>query len=156
MEKATFAAGCFWGVQLGFDKLDGVISSVVGYMGGHIDNPSYEAVCTGRTNHAEVVEVTFDPDRISFDQLLNFFWQSHDPTTLNRQGPDCGSQYRSAVYYYSDQQKNTAKKSRTEWNASGSWSDPIVTEITDAAQFWPAEDYHQKYLEKRNITISCH
>lgn len=156
MEKATFAAGCFWGVQLGFDKLDGVISTLVGYMGGHTENPTYEAICTGQTNHAEVVEVTFDPDIISFGQLLDHFWQDHNPTTLNRQGPDSGSQYRSAVYYHTEEQKAGAEASRAACDASDLWPDPIVTEITSAPQFWSAEEYHQKYLEKRNIAISCH
>ncbi len=156
MEKAIFAAGCFWGVQLDFDRLDGVLSTCVGYIGGHVEDPTYEAVCTGQTHHAEAVEVTFDPDIITYAELLDFFWQRHDPTTLNRQGPDSGSQYRSAIYYHSEAQKIIAEQSRTECDASDLWPDPIVTEITAAGKFWPAEDYHQKYLEKRNIKISCH
>ncbi|MCF8473343.1 MAG: peptide-methionine (S)-S-oxide reductase MsrA [Emcibacter sp.] len=156
MEKATFAAGCFWGVQLDFDKIEGVISTTVGYIGGHTENPSYEEVCTGKTNHAEAVEVAFDPTIVSYDYLLDIFWQCHNPTTLNRQGPDCGSQYRSAIFYHSDEQNKIAEKSKSDCNKSDLWSDPIVTEITPAHKFWPAEDYHQKYLEKRNITISCH
>lgn len=156
MEKATFAAGCFWGVQLDFDKIEGVISTTVGYIGGHTENPSYEEVCTGKTNHAEAVEVAFDPTIVSYDDLLDIFWQCHNPTTLNRQGPDCGSQYRSAIFYHSDAQKKIAEKSKSDCNGSDLWPDPIVTEITPAHKFWPAEDYHQKYLEKRNITISCH
>jgi peptide-methionine (S)-S-oxide reductase len=144
------------GVQLDFDKLDGVLSTCVGYTGGHVDNPTYEEICAGRTNHAEAVEVTFDPDIITYGELLDFFWQRHDPTTLNRQGPDSGSQYRSAIYYHTEAQKVIAKQSRAECDASDLWPNPIVTEITAAREFWLAEDYHQKYLEKRNIKISCH
>jgi len=156
MEKATFAAGCFWGVQLDFDKLDGVSSTVVGYIGGHTENPTYEAICGGQTNHAEAVEVSFDPEKISFEYLLDIFWQLHNPTTLNQQGPDFGSQYRSAIFYHSGEQKLAAEASREKCEASNLWPDPIVTEIVKASQFWKAEDYHQKYLEKRNIKISCH
>ncbi len=156
MQKATFAAGCFWGVQLDFDKLEGVISTVVGYIGGHVEQPTYEAVCEGHTQHAEAVEVMFDPAIVTFEQLLDVFWQCHNPTTLNQQGPDYGSQYRSAVYFHSDEQKEIAEASKKNCDDSGLWPSPIVTEITRASQFWQAEDYHQKYLEKRNITISCH
>ncbi|VAW03320.1 Peptide-methionine (S)-S-oxide reductase MsrA [hydrothermal vent metagenome] len=156
MEKTTFAAGCFWGVQLDFDRMDGVISTVVGYMGGDMENPTYEDICGGRTGHAEVVEVCFDPGQVTYDQLLEHFWQFHNPTTLNRQGPDSGSQYRSALFYHSEEQREAAEKSRTECDGSELWPNPVVTEITRAGQFWPAEEYHQKYLEKRNITISCH
>lgn len=156
MEKTTFAGGCFWGVQLDYDRVEGVLSTVVGYIGGLTKNPTYEEVCTGQTNHAEVVEIEFDPEIVTLDELLDLFWQFHNPTTLNQQGPDYGSQYRSAIYYHSDEQRKIAEKSRTECDATELWPDPIVTEITKADQFWPAEDYHQKYLEKRNITISCH
>ncbi|PCI32919.1 MAG: peptide-methionine (S)-S-oxide reductase [Alphaproteobacteria bacterium] len=156
MEKATFAAGCFWGVQLDYDKVAGVLSTVVGYSGGQLDNPSYEDICSGQTGHAEVVEVCFDPEIVSYETLLDLFWHSHNPTTLNRQGPDSGSQYRSAIYYHSAGQKQIADQSRTACDASDLWPDPIVTEVTRAEKFWPGEDYHQKYLEKRNITISCH
>ncbi|PCI47141.1 MAG: peptide-methionine (S)-S-oxide reductase [Alphaproteobacteria bacterium] len=156
MEKAIFAAGCFWGVQLDYDGVEGVLSTVVGYVGGHTENPTYEAVSAGTTHHAEAVEVTFDPDIVTFEALLDFFWQCHNPTTLNQQGPDRGSQYRSAIYYRSQEQRRAAEKSRDACDAAGLWPDPVVTEITTASQFWPAEDYHQKYLEKRNITISCH
>ena len=156
MDIATFAAGCFWGVQLDFDKIDGVVSTRVGYIGGHVENPSYEAVCGGQTNHAEAVEVSFDPEKISYSQLLDIFWQCHNPTTLNQQGPDRGSQYRSGIFYHSDDQKAIAEESHSTCDASDLWPDPIVTEITPAAHFWEAEDYHQKYLEKRNIKISCH
>lgn len=156
MEKATFAGGCFWGVQLDYDKIEGVRSTVAGYIGGHKENPTYEEICSGQTNHAEAVEVTFDPDIVTFDELLDLFWQFHNPTTLNRQGLDSGSQYRSAIYYHSEEQRELAEKSRAACDATDLWPDAIVTEITKATQFWPAEDYHQKYLEKRNITISCH
>ncbi len=156
MEKATFAAGCFWGVQLNFDRMDGVISTVVGYMGGDVERPTYEDVCGGQTGHAEVVEVCFDPEIVTYDQLLEHFWQFHNPTTLNRQGPDSGSQYRSALYYHCEEQRQAAEKSRAACDSSELWPNPVVTEITMAGQFWPAEEYHQKYLEKRNITISCH
>ncbi len=156
MEKAIFAGGCFWGVQLDFDRVEGIALSVVGYIGGHKNNPTYEEVCTGKTNHAEAVEVTYDPEIVTFDDLLDLFWQFHNPTTLNQQGPDSGSQYRSAIYYHSEEQKTAAENSREACDETALWPDPIVTEITKAGQFWPAEDYHQKYLEKRNITISCH
>lgn len=156
MEKATFAAGCFWGVQLDLDKVEGVRSTVVGYCGGDLENPGYEQVCTGATGHAEAVEIIFDPGVVTFEELLDIFWRFHNPTTPDRQGPDYGSQYRSAIFYHSDQQKQAAEKSRALCDASDLWADPVVTEITPAGQFWPAEDYHQKYLEKRNIKISCH
>jgi len=156
MEKATFAAGCFWGVQLDYDKVAGVQSTVVGYIGGHRVNPTYEEVCSGRTNHAEAVEIVFDPEVVSYEQLLELYWQIHNPTTLNSQGPDRGSQYRSAIYYHSEEQKILAEKSRAECDMTDLWPDPIVTEVTRADQFWPAEEYHQKYLENRNIKISCH
>ncbi len=156
MEKTTFAAGCFWGVQLDFDRMDGVISTVVGYMGGDMENPAYEDICGGQTGHAEVVEVCFDPEIITYARLLEHFWQFHNPTTLNRQGPDSGSQYRSALFYHSEEQRGVAEKSRAACDGSELWPNPVVTEITRAGQFWPAEEYHQKYLEKRNITISCH
>ncbi len=156
MEKATFAAGCFWGVQLDFDKLEGVTSTTVGYIGGHTENPTYEQVCNGDTGHAEAVELAYDPEIVSFDQLLDIFWEFHDPTTLNRRGPDCGSQYRSAIFYHSEEQRNMAEKSRDACDATDLWQNPIVTEITKSSTFWPAEDYHQKYLSKRGITISCH
>lgn len=156
MQKATFAAGCFWGVQLDFDKVEGVTSTVVGYIGGHMDHPTYEDICTGDTHHAEAVEVMFDPAIVTFEQLVDIFWHSHNPTTLNQQGPDYGSQYRSAVYYHSEDQKKTAEASKKDCDGSDLWPSPIVTEITQASKFWQAEDYHQKYLAKRNIAISCH
>lgn len=156
MTKATFGAGCFWGVQLDLDRLEGIRSTVVGYSGGHVERPSYEEVCSGTTGHAESVEVTFDPDIVTFRELLDIFWQFHNPTTPDRQGPDRGSQYRSVIFYHSQSQLQIAEKSRAECDASDLWPEPIVTEIVPASPFWPAEEYHQKYLEKRNIKISCH
>lgn len=155
MDKATFGAGCFWGVEVAFRNVPGVVDASVGYLGGSLANPTYEEVCTGQTGHAEVVQVEFDPSRVSYDQLLDVFWSSHNPTTRNRQGPDWGTQYRSAIFYHSDEQRVTAEKSRERWNASGKFGRPIVTEITEASTFYPAEDYHQRYLEKRGLA-SCH
>ncbi len=154
MEKATFAAGCFWGIQLEFDRLPGVKETVVGYTGGHTVDPSYQQVCTDTTGHAEVVEVTFDPQEVSFASLLEIFWAKHDPTTLNRQGPDVGSQYRSAVFYHNAEQQRMAEASKKQ--AQSRFAKPIVTEITAASAFYPAEDYHQHYLKKRGIDIACH
>ncbi len=153
MEKATFGAGCFWGVEAAFRALDGVTSTAVGYLGGTLDNPSYKDVCTGRTGHAEVVQVEYDPGRISFDELLEIFWSSHNPTTMNRQGWDIGTQYRSAIFFHTPEQEAAARAS-IEAN-SGRWNKPIVTEITPASTFYIAEDYHQQYLEKRG-QASCH
>lgn len=153
MEKATFAAGCFWGVEEKFRTTPGVISTKVGYTGGHTENPSYEQVCNKTTGHAEAVELEFDPKKISYEELLNVFWNMHNPTTLNRQGPDFGSQYRSAIFYHSEGQKKLAEKSKEE-NQSR-FTNPIVTEITEAPAFWDAEDYHQKYIMKRGGG-SCH
>ncbi len=155
LEKATFGAGCFWGVEVAFRKVPGVTATAAGYLGGTLSNPSYEDVCTGRTGHAEVVEVTYDPAKIGYEDLLNVFWTTHDPTTLNRQGPDRGTQYRSAIFYHNDAQKTAATASREEWNASGRFSGPIVTEITPASTFYRAEEYHQRYLEKQGLA-SCH
>ena len=155
LEKATFGAGCFWGVEVAFRKVPGVTDATAGYLGGTVANPSYKDVCTGRTGHAEVVEVTYDPSRVSYDDLLNVFWTSHDPTTLNRQGPDRGTQYRSAIFYHHDDQKATAEASKQRWNASGRFSGPIVTEITPTSAFYRAEEYHQRYLEKQGLA-SCH
>lgn len=154
-EKATFGAGCFWGVQVEFDKVEGVTSTQVGYMGGTLDNPSYRDVCGHQTGHAEVVEVTFDPDKVSYEKLLEVFWSIHDPTTLNRQGPDVGDQYRSAIFYYSPEQKAAAEASKAAQESSGRFRRPIVTQIVPAMTFWRAEEYHQKYLEKRGVA-SCH
>lgn len=155
MEKATFAAGCFWGVEAIFRGTPGVISTRVGYTGGMLKNPTYQDVCTDRTGHAEAVEVTYDPARVSYDDLLKIFWENHDPTTLNRQGPDTGTQYRSAIFYHSPEQQAAAEASKAELESSGSWRRPIVTQIAPAPEFWEAEDYHQQYLEKRGLA-HCH
>lgn len=155
MEKATFGAGCFWGVEATFRKVKGVKNTAVGYMGGSLDHPTYKDVCSDRTGHAEVVHVEYDPAEVSYDQLLNIFWENHDPTTLNRQGPDYGAQYRSAVFYHTSEQQAQAQASKEKLQASGRFKRPIVTEITPAATFWMAEDYHQQYLEKRGMA-SCH
>ena len=154
-ELATFGAGCFWGVEVTFRNVKGVKDAVVGYLGGTLPNPTYKDVCTGRTGHAEVVQVTYDPAEVSYDTLLDVFWKNHNPTTLNRQGPDVGTQYRSAIFYHSPEQKAAAEHSKAELSASGRFSRPIVTEITPASTFYPAEDYHQRYLEKRGLA-SCH
>jgi peptide-methionine (S)-S-oxide reductase len=154
-EIATFAAGCCWGVEQEFRKLQGVVATAVGYMGGHTKNPTYEQVCSHTTGHAEVVQVEFDPKAISYGQLLSLFWDLHDPTTLNRQGPDVGDQYRSAVYFHTPQQKAEATASRDKLQKSGELKAPIVTEITAAGDFTFAEDYHQQYVEKGGAA-SCH
>jgi peptide-methionine (S)-S-oxide reductase len=148
MEKATFAAGCFWGVEDAFTAIPGIISTRVGYIGGSMDHPTYHDVCTGVTGHAEAVEVTFDPAIISYDQLLNIFWQCHDPTQLNRQGPDLGTQYRSAIFYHTDAQKLMAEESLVRLDRSGRLRRPIVTGIVPVDTFWEAEEYHQKYHQK--------
>ncbi|CAN5773088.1 peptide-methionine (S)-S-oxide reductase MsrA [soil metagenome] len=152
MSKALFAGGCFWGVEDAFMKLVGVTATRVGYAGGEVEHPSYERVCTGRTGHAETVEVTYDPDKVSYEDLLEQFWASHDPTTLNRQGPDVGSQYRSAIFVVDDEQKAAALASKEEQERSGRFKRPIVTEITAAPEFYEAEDYHQQYFAKRGIS----
>jgi peptide-methionine (S)-S-oxide reductase len=151
MARATFAAGCFWGVEATFRQVEGVLSTAVGYTGGTLENPSYRAVCTDTTGHAEAVDLEYDPSRVTYEQLLEIFWENHDPTTLNRQGPDFGSQYRSAVYYHGSFQESAARKSRERRNASGRYPRPIVTEITPASTFYRAEEYHQQYLEKRGL-----
>jgi peptide-methionine (S)-S-oxide reductase len=150
-EKATFAAGCFWGVEAAFRQVPGVLDAAVGYSGGAFPNPTYEDVCTGRTGHAESVRVEFDPARVSYDQLLDVFWENHDPTTLNRQGPDVGTQYRSAIFVEGPEQEKAAKESKERLEKSGRYRRPIVTEIVPAQPFWRAEDYHQRYLEKRGL-----
>lgn len=157
-EIAIFAAGCFWGVESEFRKLigKGVISTRVGYTGGHTENPTYQDVCSHTTGHAESVEVTFDPAKISYKQLLELFWSMHDPTTPNRQGPDVGSQYRSAIFFHSPEQRKVAEESKRELEHSKRLSGPVVTEITQAGKFYPAEDYHQQYFEKRGIAPTCH
>lgn len=156
LKKAAFAAGCFWGIEEEFRTTEGVIYTAVGYMGGHTQNPTYENVCTGQTGHAETVEVTYDPSKISYDQLLNIFWNIHDPTTLNRQGPDIGEQYRSAIFYYDEEQEKAAKASKEELQKSGVFNRDIVTEIVPSSEFrfYRAEDYHQQYLKKRGMK-SC-
>ena len=154
-QKATFGAGCFWGVEAEFRKLPGVVSTAVGYMGGKSRNPSYQDVCSDMTGHAEVVQVEFDPAAVSYKQLLDLFWQLHDPTTLNRQGPDIGTQYRSAVFYHTPEQQQAANMSKLEQDATGKHRRPIVTQIVPADTFWRAEEYHQQYLEKRGMA-SCH
>ncbi len=151
MAKATFAAGCFWGVEAVFRQLEGVRATRVGYTGGTTKNPTYEDVCTDRTGHAEAVEVEYDPSRVSYEQLLNVFWENHDPTTLNRQGPDVGTQYRSAIFFHTLEQEAAAKASKEKLEKTGKYRKPIVTEITAAAEFYPAEEYHQQYVEKRGL-----
>ncbi len=155
MAKATFAAGCFWGVEDAFRHTQGVNSTTVGYTGGTLKNPSYEDVCTGRTGHSEAVEVDYDPAQVTYEQLLGIFWESHDPTTLNRQGPDVGTQYRSAIYYHDAAQEASARGSKTLLEKSGVFKRPIVTEISPASEFYRAEDYHQQYFEKKGMK-SCH
>lgn len=155
MEKATFGAGCFWGVQTTFDRVPGVVETAVGYEGGKLDNPTYRDVCTGRTGHAEALEITFDPTRVSYQQLLDVFFSSHDPTQLNRQGPDHGEQYRSVIFYHSAEQQQAAVATVARLNAEHKFPRPIVTQIVPAQTFWVAEEYHQKYLEKRGVA-SCH
>ena len=155
MEKATFAAGCFWGVEATFRQLPGVISTRVGYTGGQHPNPTYKDVCTDRTGHAEAVEVEYDPAKISYEQLLNVFWENHDPTQLNRQGPDWGTQYRSAIFFHTPEQESAANASKEVLGKSGRFGKPIVTRIVPATTFYEAEDYHQQYLEKRGLA-SCH
>ena len=154
MEKAMFGAGCFWGVEAAFRKVKGVTSTAVGYSGGSFPNPTYEDVCTGRTGHDEVIMVEFDPSQVNYENLLGVFWDCHDPTTLNRQGPDIGSQYRSAVFFFNSEQETLAKASKGALQKSGRYGRDIVTEVTPASEFYVAEDYHQQYLEKRG-SASC-
>ena len=149
MPKATFGAGCFWGVETALGNVKGVTATAVGYSGGTLKNPTYEDVCTGRTGHAEVVQVEYDPAQVSYEELLDVFWKTHDPTTLNRQGPDVGTQYRSAIFFHTPEQEAAARVSKENLSASGRCPRPIVTEITPAAEFYRAEEYHQQYLEKR-------
>jgi peptide-methionine (S)-S-oxide reductase len=154
LQKATFAAGCFWGVEAAYRQLPGVTATRVGYTGGTVENPSYELVCTDRTGHAEAVEVTYDPERVSYEDLLEIFWSNHNPTTRNRQGFDIGSQYRSAIFFHSPEQEAAARAAVERLEAEGRWSSPIVTQIEAAPEFYEAEDYHQQYLEKRGRS-SC-
>ncbi|WP_440956189.1 peptide-methionine (S)-S-oxide reductase MsrA [Methanosarcina sp. Mfa9] len=151
LQKATFAAGCFWGVEAAFRQVKGVVATAVGYTGGHTENPSYEDVCTDRTGHAEAVRIIFDPAVVSYETLLNIFWKIHDPTTENRQGPDVGFQYRSAIFYHSEDQKATAFASKELLEKSGEFKNPVVTEIVPASGFYLAEDYHQQYFEKKGF-----
>jgi peptide-methionine (S)-S-oxide reductase len=155
MAKATFGAGCFWGVEATFRQLPGVISTRVGYTGGKLADPTYEDVCSDSTGHAEAVEVDYDPAKLSYDKLLEVFWENHDPTQLNRQGPDWGTQYRSAIFLHDPQQEAAALASKEKLAKSGRYSKPIVTQIVPAVTFYPAEDYHQQYLEKRGLA-TCH
>lgn len=152
-EKALFAAGCFWGIEASFRALDGVLEAISGYGGGHMENPDYKSVCEGTTGHAEAVEITYDPEKITYEALLNHFWQCHNPTQLNRQGPDYGTQYRSAIFYYNDEQKQKATEAKKA--IAQTFPKPIATEITAFTNFYPAEEYHQRYFEKKGIQ-ACH
>ena len=152
---ATFAGGCFWGIEYNFSRVPGVKATRVGFMGGRVDNPSYQQVCRGDTGHAEVVQLRYDPETVSYEQLVKIFFMMHDPTTLNCQGPDVGEQYRSAIFYHTPEQKEIAEKVKCQLDASGKFKRPIVTEITKAGPFWKAEEYHQQYIEK-NPSRSCH
>ena len=154
-EKATFAAGCFWGVEVLFRQIPGVLEAAVGYTGGTTENPTYEEVCTGRTGHAEALELEFDPAQASYEKLLAIFFENHNPTTLNRQGPDVGTQYRSAVFYHSPEQQKIAQEFKDKLQQANVFGRPIVTQIVPAAPFYRAEDYHQRYLEKRGLA-QCH
>jgi peptide-methionine (S)-S-oxide reductase len=149
IEKATFGAGCFWGVEAAFRQVKGVTATAVGYSGGRFENPTYKDVCTGKTGHAEAVQVEYDPELVSYEKLLDVFWDNHNPTTPNRQGPDLGTQYRSVIFFHNFEQEAAAKASKEKLQKSGHYKHPIVTEITPASQFYRAEEYHQQYLEKR-------
>ena len=151
-QKATFGAGCFWGVEAAFRQVKGVKATAVGYAGGATKNPSYKEVCSDATGHAEVVQVEYDPAEVSYDRLLGVFWVSHDPTQLNRQGPDVGAQYRSVIFFHTPEQEAAARESKAALDSSGRFRRPIVTEILPAPEFWLAEDYHQQYLEKRGLS----
>lgn len=154
-QRATFAAGCFWGVEETFRRIPGVVNTTVGYTGGNFEGPTYQDVCADITGHAEAVLVEYDPATVRYEQLLDVFWENHDPTTPNRQGPDIGSQYRSAIFYHTPEQKAAALASLEQLEKHGRYGRAIVTQIVPAAPFWPAEDYHQRYLEKRGLS-SCH
>ncbi len=154
-EKATFGAGCFWGVEATFREIDGVTEAAVGYEGGHTSNPTYKDVCTDRTGHAEVVQVEYDPAKVSYEKLLEVFWNAHDPTQVNRQGPDVGTQYRSVIFYHSPEQEQIARASKAKLEASGRYRRRIATEIVPAQTFYRAEEYHQQYLAKRGLR-HCH
>jgi peptide-methionine (S)-S-oxide reductase len=154
-KKATFGAGCFWCVEAVFQELNGIESVVSGYTGGQTKNPSYEQICTGKTGHAEVAQITYNPSVISFDELLEVFWQTHDPTTLNQQGADKGTQYRSAIFYHDDEQKTKAESYKKKLNASGAWDNPVVTEISSYGDFYAAEKYHQNYFNDNPNAMYC-
>jgi peptide-methionine (S)-S-oxide reductase len=154
MEKATFGAGCFWGVEARFQQMPGVLETAVGYEGGTFEKPSYQDVCTDRTGHAEVVELTFDPQKVSYNQLLDLFFELHDPTQVNRQGPDLGTQYRTVIFFHSPEQEKAARQAIARLDASHRFAKPIATQVVPASTFWRAEEYHQKYLEKRGA-VSC-
>ncbi|MDQ3089697.1 MAG: peptide-methionine (S)-S-oxide reductase MsrA [bacterium] len=155
MEKATFAMGCFWGVEVLYKRTPGVTKTTVGYAGGHLENPTYENVCGGHSGHAEALELTYDPQLITYNQLLDLFWKHHNPTTYNQQGPDIGSQYRSAIFYHTEEQKRLAAESMDKLTEEKKYKNPIVTEIVEASEFFPAEEYHQNYFEKHPNTV-CH
>ena len=155
METATFAAGCFWGVEAAFRQVPGVVSTAVGYMGGTLEAPTYQDVCTDKTGHAEAVQITYDPSKTSYNDLLRVFWQNHDPTTPDRQGPDVGTQYRSVIFYHTPEQEALARASKESLERAGVFKRPIVTEIVPASTFYRAEEYHQQYLEKRGLA-QCH
>jgi len=155
MQKATFGAGCFWCVEAVFERLEGIVDVIPGYSGGHKNNPTYKEICTGMTGHAEVAQITFNPKIITFDDLLNMFWKSHDPTTRNRQGNDIGTQYRSAIFYHNNEQKTIAEKSKKKVDNSNIFSNPIVTEITKLEKFWVAEDYHNNYYNNNMNQPYC-
>ena len=148
MEEATFGAGCFWGVEAAFRQLDGVLTTSVGYLGGDFENPTYQHVCSGQTGHAEVVRIEYDSDRVSYHDLLDLFWKVHDPTTLNRQGPDIGNPYRSAIFFHTPEQQTAAEASKAQLEASNQYPNSVVTEIIPVSEFYMAEDYHQQYFEK--------
>lgn len=155
LREAMFGAGCFWGVQYNFDQIKGMVETEVGYAGGQTECPIYKEVCTGKTGHTEVVHLSYDPAVVSYEELLKVFWENHDPTTINRQGPDMGSQYRSVIFCYDDEQKILAEKSKDELGSSGKYKSPIVTEIVRAGEFYKAEEYHQKYFEKTGQKVCC-
>ena len=155
MEIATFGAGCFWGVEDAFRQIKGVTKTTVGYLGGTLQNPTYKDVCNGNTGHAEVVQIEYNPIEVSYQELLNVFWQMHDPTSLNRQGADIGTQYRSAIFYQTEEQKKVSEESKANLEKSGLYNEPIVTNITKASTFYKAEEYHQEYLKKNGLS-SCH
>ena len=156
MEKVIFGAGCFWTVEVTFRRVRGVSEAICGYSGGHVKNPTYSDVCTGETGHAEVVQVEYDPSQVTYEALLDVFWNCHNPTTRNQQGPDVGTQYRSIIFFYTTEQEATAKSSKEKLQLSRRWREPIVTEILPAAEFYPAEEYHQKYLERRGLIEDGH